>query len=199
MSFVASPVVYPQPCTYCGQMAYTWCSRCCTTRYCCQEHLNNDWSRHKHSCVPINIQHRSTTVTGSVQESQHVTCGYIFWPSEGMSNVCDVKFDSTNATERPVPLLNPIFRTGAPSELVLTNGLQEIELRYPLSIWYCPLSFEQKIDRNKAVSGIVKNCEHSVWYGAIVVLKYGGRSQTAFVDVQETDLVTLSAYFMDLL
>ena len=103
-----------------------------------------------------------------------------------------------NHTPKPRPFLEAFFSLSSPVELVLDTGLQETELRYPLSIWYLQSAFDNHSPLNSAISGLLRDRSHAPWYGTVVVLKYSGRLQTLFTDIQQADLTTLTAYFLDL-
>ncbi len=80
--------------------------------------------------------------------------------------------------------------------LVLNTGIANVELRYPLNVWY---------DNNDLVAGrcqnraILRLCGLSKpekpWCGVVIVLRFSGKRCRAFKDVTLSDLSTISAYF----
>lgn len=101
-------------------------------------------------------------------------------------------------SRRPLPHLRPFFPDGIPSEMILREGLQDIPLRFPFSIWFCETSFRQGSPRNRAVDCLCPIPLRRPWYGPVIVLKYSGTTCTMFADISPLDRATLVAYFMQL-
>ncbi|KAI0740652.1 hypothetical protein C8Q76DRAFT_609451 [Earliella scabrosa] len=190
--------IHPRICVFCGQLAYTWCSRCCASWYCSQSHLNNDWPRHRQFCIPYKISSSVEGTMALVPSGEAVTSGFVFWCNAVFYVPVHSISQAGVADCMPIPRLTPFFPDGPPIELVLEKGLHGVHMRYPLSLWYSPHAFEQKESQNQAVSALVKHVVHRPWYGTLVVLKYSGSRRRLFANVCDLDLGALSAFFMDL-
>jgi hypothetical protein len=79
-----------------------------------------------------------------------------------------------DGTGCPDPLIQHYFPAGRPEAVVLTQGLGNETLRYPLQLWYCPISLSQRQPVNKAIERITSGKAPRTWCGPVVVLKYGG-------------------------
>ncbi|KAI0706482.1 hypothetical protein C8Q76DRAFT_629935 [Earliella scabrosa] len=204
---MSSPtIVYPRLCSYCGQLAYTWCSRCHAAWYCSQPHLNADWHRHRQFCVPYGQGTHIEGTVALVPEEQSTIIGYVFWCTEHHFLETCIYYTSMHSTDgsssstiRPFPHLAPFFFDESPTELILENGVHGEPVRFPLSLWYSRQAFDQRNPLNHAVSGLVRFMSHQPWYGPLVVLKYSGKRRRFFSDVCDLDLGTLSAFIMGLL
>lgn len=99
---------------------------------------------------------------------------------------------------RPTPCLRGFFGGDVPTELVLNAGVGGYGIRYPLSIWFSPIAVEHRVEENRAAPSLV-GADGWVrpWYGVIVMLKYGGRRCTTFIDVGRRDLLVLAAFTSD--
>ena len=80
----------------------------------------------------------------------------------------------------------------------MTNGIAGVPIRFPVSIWTCPVSFVRGWPINRAVHTRCGNnaFQMSPWFGPVVVLKYGGTRCTKFVDMSDLDLALVLGYFM---
>ena len=103
-----------------------------------------------------------------------------------------------NRNNRPFPELSRFFPESTPSETVMTNGIAGVPIRFPVSIWTCPVSFVRGWPINRAVHTRCGNnaFQMSPWFGPVVVLKYGGTRCTKFVDMSDLDLALVLGYFM---
>ncbi len=96
---------------------------------------------------------------------------------------------------RHTPCLRGFFGGEVPGEVVLNAGVGGYGIRYPLSIWFSPTAVERRVEENRAAPHVVgANGQLCPWYGVIVMLKYGGRRCTTFIDITRRDLMVLSAF-----
>ena len=94
------------------------------------------------------------------------------------------------------PLVEEYFPGSNPHTIILTQGLNGEALRFPLHIWYCPLSFQRRAPVNRAVQRITSGAAAKPWCGPVVVLKFNGSRRRGYVDAGNNDLPALSAYFL---
>jgi hypothetical protein len=80
----------------------------------------------------------------------------------------------TDGSGCPDPLLHGFFPHGAPQSVLVTQGLNNETLRYPLQLWYCPASMASQKSPNKAVHGLAAGKASRPWFGPVVVLKHSG-------------------------
>lgn len=101
---------------------------------------------------------------------------------------------------RPTPYLRGFFGCDVPGKVILNAGVGGHGIRYPLSVWFSPASVACKAEENRVAAllaeldGESRGCP---WYGVIVILKYGGRRCTTYIDITARDLMVFSAYVRD--
>lgn len=94
-----------------------------------------------------------------------------------------------------MPLVTNYFTAGPAESIILTKGLNGQKLRFPLHLWYCPVSIENGTQVNRCVRRIVFSTTGKRWCGPVVVLKFSGSRRMGYVDAGLKDLLNLSAYF----
>ncbi len=99
---------------------------------------------------------------------------------------------------RATPFLRGFFGCDVPGEIILNVGVGGHPIRYPLSVWFSPRAAECRAEENRALSSVVPvNGQFCPWYGVVVVLKYGGRRCTNYIDITPRDLMIFSAFISD--
>lgn len=83
-----------------------------------------------------------------------------------------------------------------PSDIVLTQGLNQEPLRFPLHIFYCPTALRNGMPVNRAIFRITSGAAQRAWSGPVVVLKFNGSRRQSYTDATTNDLPALSAYFL---
>lgn len=96
----------------------------------------------------------------------------------------------------PAPLVHPYFPAGRPESVVLTQGLNNETLRFPLQLFYCPTSLSVRTPVNRAIARITSGKAVRQWCGPVLVLKFSGSRKTGYMDAGSNDLPALSAYFL---
>ena len=96
----------------------------------------------------------------------------------------------------PTPILQEYFPESIPSNIILTQGLNGEALRFPLHIWYCPVSLQRGSPVNRGISRITSNAAAKPWCGPVLVLKFNGSRRQSYTDAGSNDLPALSAYFL---
>jgi hypothetical protein len=97
----------------------------------------------------------------------------------------------------PTPLLTQYFTdTAHPDSIVLTAGLNDEPLRFPLHLWYSPLALNKAVPVNRAIHHITSGAAARAWCGTVVVLKFNGSRRQGYSDAGSNDLPALSAYFL---
>ena len=104
-----------------------------------------------------------------------------------------------NGDTRPYPCLDGFFEGERSAELIITKGLLDAPLRFPLGVWFATDAPMRQSPVNTAVAALVRNvdCEARMpWYGTAVVLKYSGSRRWSYIDMTEYDLGGLASYYM---
>ncbi|KAI0316773.1 hypothetical protein OF83DRAFT_219208 [Amylostereum chailletii] len=96
----------------------------------------------------------------------------------------------------PTPLLQEFFPSGQVNSVVLTQGLNGEPLRFPLHVFYSPLSLSSGSPINRAIYRITSGAAARPWCGPVIVLKYNGSRRQGYADAGSNDLPALSAYFL---
>lgn len=97
----------------------------------------------------------------------------------------------------PTPLVQDFFMESQPQAVVLTQGLNGDSLRFPLHLFYCPVSLARGSPVNRSVSRITSNAAPKHWSGPVLVLKFNGSRKQGYADASTNDLPALSAYFLN--
>ena len=197
--------VLNQPCIICCRPTSMWCSRCQSAWYCCPEHLNSDWARHRLECVPVSavpsVGYNNLTATPSPVEDQFVDVSAImFAPEEEKPRIIQVTCRPTTKYSQsmcPLPMVEPYFPDGQMEGIVLTQGLNGENLRFPLHLFYSPTAFCLNAPVNRAVGHITSSAAPKPWCGPVVVLKYNGSRRQGYTHAGTNDLPALSAYFLN--
>lgn len=95
----------------------------------------------------------------------------------------------------PVPLLHPHFDS-PPESVVLTQGLNDKLLRFPLHVFYSPIALSRASPINRSIYHITLGATPRSWCGNVVVLKFNGSRRQGYSDTSSNDLPALSAYFL---
>ena len=101
-----------------------------------------------------------------------------------------------NSNACPTPLVKDYFQEAQPQALVLTQGLNGEPLRFPLHIFYCPVSLQRGSPVNRSIYRITSGAAARHWPGPVVVLKFNGSRRQSYSDASTNDLPALSAYFL---
>lgn len=96
----------------------------------------------------------------------------------------------------PTPLVQDYFVGGQANSVVLTQGLNGEPLRFPLHLFYSPVSLSTGAPINRAIYRITSGAAPKAWCGAVVVLKFNGSRRQGYSDAGTNDLPALSAYFL---
>ena len=83
-----------------------------------------------------------------------------------------------------------------PSDIVLTQGLNQEPLRFPLHIFYCPTALRNGMPVNRAIFHITSGAAPKAWCGPVVAFKFNGSRRHGYTDAGSNDLPALSAYFL---
>jgi len=97
----------------------------------------------------------------------------------------------------PTPLVQDFFSDSPAQSLVLTQGLNDDTLRFPLHLFYCPVSLARGAPVNRAIHHITSGAARKPWSGPVLVLKFSGTRKQGYVDASTNDLPALSAYFLN--
>ena len=83
--------------------------------------------------------------------------------------------------------------------MIITAGLLDAQLQYPLGIWFPPAAAVEQSPVNNAVAAFVRNNNGESrlpWYGTAVVMKYSGSRRACYVEMTNYDLGSVAAYYM---
>ncbi|KAJ4470147.1 hypothetical protein J3R30DRAFT_1230456 [Lentinula aciculospora] len=199
------PTSINQACTLCGSPCAMWCSRCEKTWYCCPEHLQTDWPRHRREC--ISATHNATAgyssnmiATPPPAEPQYIiVTAILFAPEADRWTTTQVHCRPTPRSSNgicPVPVLQMFFPDGLTEGIVLTQGLNGENLRFPLHLWYSPTALQRNAPVNRSIYNITCGSASKAWCGPVVVLKFNGSRRQGYTDASPNDLPALSAYFL---
>ncbi|KAJ3862586.1 MAG: hypothetical protein NXY57DRAFT_1008487 [Lentinula lateritia] len=199
------PTSINQACTLCGNPCAMWCSRCQNTWYCCPEHLQTDWPRHRRDC--ISVSHNTTSgyssnmiATPPPAEPQYITVtAILFAPEADRWTTTQVHCRPTPRSSNgicPIPILQMFFPDGLTEGIVLTQGLNGENLRFPLHLWYSPTALQRSSPVNRSIYNITCGSASKAWCGPVVVLKFNGSRRQGYTDASPNDLPALSAYFL---
>ncbi|EJD07663.1 uncharacterized protein FOMMEDRAFT_101026 [Fomitiporia mediterranea MF3/22] len=196
----ASSLIH-HPCTVCCRPTTMWCSRCQFAWYCSPEHLSSDWPRHRRECVATPMQQSSQLVIQTPPAAPEVmtVSAILFVPNQERPQIINVNCQLTrkpHSSSCPAPLVGDYFQESQPQALVLTQGLNGEPLRFPLHIFYCPMSLQRGSPVNRAIYRITSGAAARQWPGPVVVLKFNGSRRQSYSDASTNDLPALSAYFL---
>lgn len=97
----------------------------------------------------------------------------------------------------PAPVVQGYFSESQPYAVILTQGLNGEPLRYPLHIFYCPLSLSRGSPVNNAIKRITGGAQaKKPWCGPVLVMKFNGSRRQGYSDATSSDFTALSAYFL---
>ncbi|EIM86480.1 uncharacterized protein STEHIDRAFT_56974 [Stereum hirsutum FP-91666 SS1] len=190
------------PCALCFKPTSMWCSRCQNAWYCSPEHLNSDWARHRRECVPVapTQQQYGIIATPPPAQTQLITVSAIlFAPEEEKPRTITLNCQPPQTPSQgicPTPLVQDYFVGGQANSVVLTQGLNGEPLRFPLHLFYSPVSLSTGAPINRAIYRITSGAAPKAWCGAVVVLKFNGSRRQGYSDAGTNDLPALSAYFL---
>ncbi|TFK17882.1 hypothetical protein FA15DRAFT_628450 [Coprinopsis marcescibilis] len=194
-----------KPCGVCQSPTSMWCSRCQGAWYCSPEHLKSDWSRHRNECIPAGSaggNHAVATynmiATPPPAEPQFTTVAAIlFNPEDDRPRMISIDCRPSHKPSQPCPkpLLEAYFPGGMDS-IVLTQGLNSENLRFPLHLFYNPTAVKSGAPANRAIRHITSNAAQKAWCGTVIVLKFNGSRRQGYADAGSNELPALSAYFL---
>jgi len=118
-------------------------------------------------------------------------------PSLDGPRTVEASWAVVGGTTRPPPIVQSYFKDSQPCAIVLTQGSNGEPLRYPLHIFYCPLSLSQGSPVNNAIKGITGGAQaKKPWCGPVLVMKFNGSRRQGYSDATSSDFAALSAYFL---
>jgi len=141
-------------------------------------------------------------VAGTVSlKPQLVTVtGLFFPPEQERPQVVTVHCQPAQMPQQgvcPTPLVQDFFMDAPPQSVVLTQGLNGDSLRFPLHLFYCPVSLARGQPPNRAINRITSGAARKPWTGPVLVLKFNGSRKQGYSDASTNDLPALSAYFLN--
>ncbi|KAF5391281.1 hypothetical protein D9757_001943 [Collybiopsis confluens] len=202
------PVLIHQACTICGSPTSMWCSRCESAWYCCSEHLRSDWPRHRQECVPKSQQNtpsdsdypvNNRIATPPPVDLFSTVTAIIFAPEADRWTTTQVRCRPPTRSSQgacPLPLLQDFFADSVAQDIVLTQGLNNENLRFPLHLWYSPTAIQRNAPINRAIHNITGGSAVKAWCGPVIVLKFSGSRLQGYTNAGQNDLPALSAYFL---
>lgn len=102
-----------------------------------------------------------------------------------------------DGTTCPAPIVQSYFPGTQPYAVILTQGLNGEPLRYPLHIFYCPLSLSRGSPVNNAIKRITGGAQaKKPWCGTVLVMRFNGSRRQGYSDATSSDFTALSAYFL---
>lgn len=97
----------------------------------------------------------------------------------------------------PAPIVQSYFTENQPYAVILTQGLNKEPLRYPLHIFYCPLSLSRGSPVNNAIKRMTGGAQaKKPWCGPVLIMKFNGSRRQGYSDATSSDFTALSAYFL---
>jgi len=192
------------PCTLCCRPTTMWCSRCQRAWYCSAQHLETDWPRHRRECLTSNTvtpaPYQLVAGTLSMVPQLVTVTGLLFSPEQERPHVVTVHCQPAQLPQQgvcPTPLVQDFFTDSQPQSVVLTQGLNGDSLRFPLHLFYCPISLARGAPVNRAIYRITSGAAPKAWCGPVLVLKFNGSRKQGYSDASTNDLPALSAYFLN--
>jgi len=172
-----------------------------------------DWSKHRSECVAIPTPTHTTVPTGKCQT---VTASALFFgPGDGNHfkfylhsddwltlspdgpRTVGVSCAVVDGTACPSPIVKSYFTENQPYAVILTQGLNGEPLRYPLHIFYCPLSLSRGSPVNGAIKRITGGGQaKKPWCGPVLVMRFNGSRRQGYSDATTSDFTALSSYFL---
>ncbi|KAK7448890.1 hypothetical protein VKT23_013622 [Stygiomarasmius scandens] len=128
--------------------------------------------------------------------------GIFYPPAEARARFIEVglrrssRRSATHLLQCPVPVVQSYFGDEQPENLVVIQGINGVDLRFPLQVWYSPTAFEASHPVNEAIWQATLGSTSRPLYGPVVVLKYRGTRRLDYADTGTRDYTTLSAYFL---
>lgn len=103
----------------------------------------------------------------------------------------------------PIPILDAYFDNQV-RDIVLTQGLNDEPLRFPLHVWYAPQLLQKNTSSpvNRSIfyitSGLRAAASDKPWCGPVIVMKFNGSRRQGYSDASFNDFPALSTYFLSL-
>ncbi|EPQ50935.1 hypothetical protein GLOTRDRAFT_50028 [Gloeophyllum trabeum ATCC 11539] len=189
-------------CTICYYPTNLYCGRCERVYYCSPEHQLSDWPRHKVECVHAHSEppnHKQIATPPVYQQPLVSVLALLFSPEEENPRLvtvqCTPQPEPTNGL-CPTPLVQTFFPDDQIGSVVLTQGLNNEHLRFPLHLFYSQSSLLCRANVNRAIQRITSEAAAKPWFGPAVVLKFNGSRRQGYSHAGANDLPTLSAYFL---
>ncbi|KIY68500.1 hypothetical protein CYLTODRAFT_351201 [Cylindrobasidium torrendii FP15055 ss-10] len=181
-------------CKVCSAPTFMVCGRGCRVAYCSQEHLNQDWLRHKYTdCVQRSGVPNLTAVNLLNPLNTLPTVLAIFFNPSSEEHT----FQRVTIREYNSPDLSAFFPNDTPKALRMTQTVGSSNARFPLHIWFSPRARSAHTPKNRAIAALTQGHERRQWCGPVIVLKLAGRRTRTYRDVTDVDFVTLTQYFID--
>ncbi|TDL24004.1 hypothetical protein BD410DRAFT_746042 [Rickenella mellea] len=189
------------PCTLCCRPTSMWCSRCQNAWYCSPEHLQSDWPRHRKECLAPTPPPSHVTIQTPPPAIPEIIAvsAILFVPNQERPQIVSVNCQPTRSAQPgscPSPMIRDFFLESQPQSIVLTQGLNSEPLRFPLHLFYCPISLSRGSPVNRAIYRITSGAAAKAWSGPVLVLKFNGSRRQNYSDAGTNDLPALSAYFL---
>ncbi|KAK7019597.1 Hif prolyl hydroxylase [Favolaschia claudopus] len=209
-------------CSVCNQHTSKWCSRCQRAWYCSEDHMHKvcmivhstalsespivqDWPQHQKHCHPAESE---SIITISPQaELACISVDAVLFPvDEDRPKIITVQCRPPQQPSRtrvcPTPMLQTYF-DNPPNNMVLTQGLNKIYLRYPLQIFFSTTALSDASPENRAISKITGDTTlKQPFYGNVVALKYDGTRCSGYMSIHKNEVdsvsVPLSVYLLSL-
>jgi len=184
-----------KPCRICGKTTAMWCGRCQNAWYCSPDHLHSDWPKHREVCVAVPTPTHTTLPPGKFQTVK--ASALLFTPGDDGPRTVEVSCAVVDGTSCPAPIVQSYFTESQPYAVILTQGLNGEPLRYPLHIFYCPLSLSRGSPVNNAIKRITGGAQaKKPWCGTVLVMRFNGSRRQGYSDATSSDFTALSAYFL---
>ncbi|KAG9099803.1 hypothetical protein FS749_000334 [Ceratobasidium sp. UAMH 11750] len=192
-----------RPCRTCSKPTTMWCSRCQSSWYCCSDHLEYDWPRHKDECLSLAALSPAPVDPPPSMPFTSATFAAIIFPvDEPRPRIIHVEclafIEPASSLMNWTPRVREHMFAGpqdAIGSLTIETGISEgAPLRYPLQVFF---------NRSGPTSHLVNQSVYSLSKGQatqtggpIIVLKYSGTRRQGYIDASFNDLPTLVSYFI---
>jgi len=179
-----------------------WCSRCHAAWYCCPDHLQRDWNKHRLECRPFKPAIPMEIDPQSLEFGTAASFTAILFPyNDERPQLIKVDCLARPQTTGPckwIPLAIPhVGGTREPGNIVITRGVGGAPLRFPLHIFYRADFLIDGSLPNRAINRLTGGQATHQWNGNVIALKFYGTRRQGYTDAGNGDLAALVAYFME--
>ncbi|KAK6968983.1 hypothetical protein R3P38DRAFT_2588962 [Favolaschia claudopus] len=140
------------------------CSRCQRAWYCSEDHMHKvvtyytDWPQHQQHCHPAEPE-SMITISPQAELKCISVMRSCFLQTKTRPKIITVQCRPPQQPSRtrvcPTPMLQTYF-DNPPNNMVLTQGLNKIYLRYPLQIFFSTTALSDASPENRAISKITE-------------------------------------------